>query len=128
MLRIKPNLCLVDADCFGNDGTLCDYRHNMSFEELIEAIINQRYAKIAIDPSNYSIMDIDIIRRLCERCITLLIEVHNPLPFGFFQNEEVVPVTELFNGVSDEDGFDFDAPFQNTITDNDLHIYLHIGQ
>lgn len=74
VLRIKPNLSLVNNDCFDNDIAPCDYRCDISFEELIEALLYCRYGKVAFNPNQYAEEDVVIIRKMAERNFIKLLE------------------------------------------------------
>lgn len=116
MLRIKPNLNLVDNDCFIGFDVVCDYRSDMTFEELIDALMYGRYGKVAYDPTNYTVDEQYMIRKMAERSFTSLIEFpSSQVPFGSLNSIVVNPngvqhinyVPKYPESVADDD-YDFD--------------------
>lgn len=124
MLRLKPNLNLVDNDCFVGYDVICDYRNDMTFEELIEALMYGRYGKVAYNPTVYSIDEQYMIRKMAERSFTTLLEFPSSnIPFGnmdsIFSNPFGVQNVHYVPRYPESVVDDFDLPFGDEPEDFD---------
>lgn len=91
MLYCRPNLNLVDNDCFAGEEAVCEYKTDMSFEEFVKVLLFGWYGKIAYDPNQYSPDECIIIRKMANRTFTELLEFPGTI-----------------------NNFDFSVPFGNT--------------
>lgn len=126
MLKFKPNLNLVDNDCFINNPEVCDYRSDMGFNELMREILNETYGKIAINPDRYSSDDLELIRKMSARYFVSLYEF--PTNGGSNDIFDTEPSWEDCNEYTDySDGVLDEIPFEDSVITKVLKSLSEVG-